>query len=170
MDSSTDPGRTPAAEAGSTVAVELDFRLDDEGYPWVEGRAATVLNLLCNRCAENVEFPLSARFALCIVTDESLADTLADSRDLLEVAGPTISIAEIVEDELLLALPERLCLEDPCSRMPGLFYPAAEAAGRSGRAAEPGTIEAQTESDEQENPFAVLESLKTELRKENEKG
>jgi len=172
QDPATDDSRAAATGSGPAVRVELEFRLDDESLAWVDGQASVAMSLLCNRCAEAVVFPLTARFEVCIVADDVVADTLADSRDVLVASGPTISIVEIVEDELLLALPERLCLEEPCSRMPALAYPAAEsvdtASGPTGQTGQRVTSGSDSERADQDNPFAVLQGLKTELRKENE--
>ena len=155
-----EPAGADEATANRCVAVELQFRLDDEGLVWVQGEASTALTLFCNRCAEDVDFPLSARFELCIVADEASADALADSRDLLVAEGPTVSIADVIEDELLLALPERLCAEDPCERMPELAYPADHV--------EIERMQDDARSDDEENPFAALKGLKAELSKDND--
>ncbi len=125
---------------------ELRFHLDDDGFPWVDGRASLHGLLTCSRCAETLEHRLEASFTLCIVGDEAVASRLADDRDVLVAESPLLSVAEIVEDELLLALPERLCREDPCARRPALEYPAPGFVAE-GDAGEPG-------------PFAALAELK----------
>ena len=57
------------------------------------------------------------------------------------VGDGTLDVAELIEDELLLALPMRACVEERCANRPPLEYgPAVEA--------------------DQDNPFAVLSELK----------
>ena len=57
----------------------------------------------------------------------------------------------IVEDELILGLPERLCENDPCELQPGFNYPAC-------------SDERDSEQDNEANPFNVLVDLKTQNR------
>ena len=106
--------------------------------------------MVCNRCAEIVSYPLTCAFAVCLV-GESRASELAETRDVLVVSGPDVSIAEIIEDELLLALPERLCAEDPCERLPRMAYPADTKPEQAQAAAAA------------ESPFAVLRDLRGAL-------
>lgn len=129
------------------VQVELEFRLDGSERPWVRGRAAQVVDATCQRCLERFEFPLSVAFDLCMVAEGGDVREIADQADVLVVDGETVAIADIVEDELLLGLPDRLCREDPCPYAPALSYPAevAEVADTAER-----TV----------NPFSVLSKLK----------
>jgi uncharacterized protein len=149
------------------VAVDIEFHVDSEGLPWVTGTVQVELDLLCLRCAEVVDHPLSAAVNLCIVnedeTDAAELSRLAEDRDLLVVTSPTLDLAEVVEDELLLAMPERLCSSDPCERMPALDYPIAgseyvevEPANAAERLEQ---ADDQTGSPQRENPFAVLAEL-----------
>jgi len=146
------------------VAVDLSFHLDSEGLPWVTGTAQVELDLLCLRCAEVVDYPLSAAVNLCIVnedeTDPAELSRLAADRDLLAVTSVALDIAEVVEDELLLAMPERLCSSDPCQRMPVLEYPVADSEVLDG---EPESADEHSEQQaggpQRENPFAALADL-----------
>jgi uncharacterized protein len=158
-DPSVSPLKQPHEICPPDIKVDLKFRLDDDALAWVEGQAEGSLSLLCHRCAERVEFPLCARFDLCIVAQESVAQQYAHSRDLLMVEGSSVTIAEIIEDELLLALPEWLCSSEPCERMPALAYPAE---------GEPEAGPVQAGTADQDNPFAVLKHLKVSVPEENE--
>ena len=73
--------------------------------------------------------------------------------DVMVAGGAEISVAQIVEDELLLSLPERLCTSTPCERLPVLAYPAESSDG---------DVQDRAEPAEEDNPFSVLRSLKTE--------
>jgi len=154
------------AEASSAtdtdVHVELGFHIDPEGFPWVSGSAEVPVELLCHRCAETVGHNLRAAFELCIVSDEVSAEQFAEARDVLVCPGSSLSVAEVVEDELLLALPERLCQTEPCDRMPQLDYP-----DQAVDAAASGNVPVVNESLERDNPFAALESLRRDLKKED---
>ena len=106
------------------LAVELDFSLDASADVRLNVQVNGVLGLLCNGCAELIAHPIRMTFELCLVTSECRADELAGDCDVMLVDGHDVSIAEIVEDEILLSLPERLCETQPCERAPALSYPA----------------------------------------------
>jgi uncharacterized protein len=132
------------ASARGPVVVTLEFRLEGAGRPWVSGHAEQRVEATCQRCLERFERRLNVDFDLCIVREEADARAIAEAADVLVVEGETVSIAEIVEDELLLGLPERLCEREPCPHAPALVFPA------------PGAE--QTEA--AESPFSVLSKLK----------
>jgi uncharacterized metal-binding protein YceD (DUF177 family) len=71
---------------------------------------------------------------------------LADDHDVLIVSGDGVTVPEIVEDELILALPERLCVEEPCPHSPGLAFPAVS-----------DVVEDDADA---RNPFHILAALK----------
>lgn len=126
----------------SQLQVEVTFRNDPEGDVWAVGTAAGRLSLVCQGCAERMDHPLAIEFAVCIVESDQRADELQD-RDVMVVEGEGLSLVDLIEDELLLQLPERLCTEQPCERSLQLAYPAAA-----------------------DRPFQELESLKAALRSE----
>jgi len=129
------------------VQAVLDFSLDDRGLVWVKGRYESRAGLLCTRCSEVLEYAFSGELSTCIVDNENQADKLAVDCDVLVAEGGLVSLAEIVEDELLLAVPERLCDANECERVLPLSYPAAGA-------------DAPGADEERENPFEVLARLK----------
>ncbi|MEZ5560737.1 MAG: YceD family protein [Pseudomonadales bacterium] len=130
------------------VDVDLSFRRDDDGRHWVTGRATAQLQLACGRCLESFERALDVAFALCLAT-EAEAGELAGEVDVVTVSGDTVAVADIVEDELILALPGRLCIEEPCGFAPPFAYPA-----------EPEEAPEQQENTTPDSPFGVLASLK----------
>ena len=143
------------------VGLAIEFYVDDQQWPCVRGSAQTTIELLCNRCAEMVQYPLEANWDVCIVdetvVDEQTLSVLAESRDLLSVDSASVSAVDIAEDELLLALPERLCRSEPCELMPDLAYPADAKAEQPEVADQAGGDEAQ-----RRKPFAGLADLMAE--------
>jgi len=131
------PGRGP-------VSVTLEFRVDGAGRSWVSGRADQLVAAACQRCLERFERRLGVTFDLCIVREGADLREIADGTDVLVVEGETVAIAEIIEDELLLGVPDRLCEEEPCPYAPVLSFPATGAE--------------RTEA--AESPFNVLSKLK----------
>jgi uncharacterized protein len=146
------PRLSSIAHVLEPVRMALDFALDDLGRGRVSGWVEARLRATCQRCLEDVERTVSVQLNLLIVS-EGEARQLGGETDLRTVEGSTVTCAELVEDELILALPERLCLEEPCPRMPTLYYPAAEAD-------EPPQGAGDGSSNSKENPFNVLAALK----------
>jgi uncharacterized protein len=132
------------APACTAVDVELTFSLDDDGRPWVAGVAEGSFAPTCQRCLEQRERPLRVTFELCIVRDSALASELASDVDVLEAETDSVTLADVVEDELILGVPERLCVEQPCPDAPALSYPA----------------DAVEDPEPDDHPFAVLSRLK----------
>lgn len=130
------------------LRVTLMFRRDDAGLAWVSGHAEQSVAAGCQRCLESFEYPLAVDFDLCILRESDEVDDIAEASDVLVAEGETVSIADIIEDEMLLALPERLCREDPCSYAPALVYPVTDRATDIAKA------------EESAGPFSVLAKLK----------
>lgn len=125
------------------VSVVLTFYRGEDGLPCVRGDYRAEAGLVCGRCLDVIDHAFSGSLDLCIVRDEARASTLAEGRDVLTVAGDQVLPAEIVEDELLLETPERLCGSVDCERVLPMSYPAA-------------TVEVA----EAPNPFGALARLK----------
>ncbi len=129
------------------VEVSLHFDKDEGGQPNVTGRLVTTLQLECQRCMQAMDLAMNVDVQLGIVRTQQQADSLPDNYDPLLVSEEQITAADIVEDELILALPLVALHEmEDC--------PAAE------------MLAAQDEQDvavpPRENPFAVLAELKKE--------
>ncbi len=140
----------------AAVTVSLEFRFDDFSEVRISGQADASLDLQCQRCAQELSYPLHAEFDLCVIVGEDRARVANQTRvaagDLLVTSSATqLTVAEIVEDELLLKLPDALCMELPCPRAPQLDYPASLEAGR--------VIAAETTK-----PFAELAELMDSAR------
>lgn len=138
------PRLAAIAPGRSEVSVELAFALDDERRPWVSGCAEVTVAATCQRCLGEFEHGMRIDFALCIVSDAALASELAGGADVLVAEADAVTVAEVVEDELLLALPDRMCREEPCPHLPALSYPAPDA----------------SQPEPEDNPFHVLSVLK----------
>ena len=117
-------------QAVKDIAAELKFAHDGQGRIKVSGRVHCMAKLACHRCNENVWCHVDSSFASVIAFDEEQADewsALDPSLDILVVAGANLDMVELVEDELLLALPERVCTDHDCIYIPVMRY--GDAAG-----------------------------------------
>jgi uncharacterized protein len=92
------------ADPGSQVSVGLQTA-HDGGRVTVQGRIQADLKLTCQRCFGNLEFPVTTGFNLAWVRSEQEAMHLPEPYEPLLSASGRLKVAELVEDELLLALP-----------------------------------------------------------------
>lgn len=124
-----------AAEAPGLgpLDVALTFRMDDQGRPWVAGSAKQTVNAVCQGCLDERPYVLDVAFDLCMLPEGAAAQAAAERHDVLIVEGESVAIADIVEDELLLALPERLCEALPCPHAPAVSFPAQIGRAEGGR-------------------------------------
>ncbi len=128
------------------VNVSLSFSRE-ERLATVAGQIYATLDLICQNCAQPLGWTVHSRFKLGLVNTIAQADRLpADCEPLLCEAGQKLPLKDIVEDELLLALPAFPKHEHPCFALEYLTdkTPADEI----------------DKTDSTENPFALLAKLK----------
>ncbi|MGB7931241.1 MAG: DUF177 domain-containing protein [Gammaproteobacteria bacterium] len=124
------------------LEVLLELGRDEDGTHNLAGTVQGKLVLLCQRCLEPMEYPLDVTFRLGLVHSQEQIQGLSDRYEPLLITGEPASLAEILTDEVLLALPI-VPLHSGVStcRPPAMDY--------------------QTPANSQrENPFAVLAQLK----------
>jgi uncharacterized protein len=127
------------ASADGRLEVELEFRVDERRIRVLAGHIEGSVNLVCQRCLETLRFPLNLDFRLGIVSSNEEIDRLPDGYEPILVTGEPLRTFDVVEDEVLLAVPVIPLHEgvDSCE---------------SGYVNQPRA--------EKENPFSVLEKLK----------
>ena len=85
--------------------VDLLFeRSADRALRRVRGHIRARVRVVCQRCLEPMTLALEAEPSLLIVKADEHPELLAEDAELL-VAGKTVSLNELVEDELLLVMP-----------------------------------------------------------------
>ena len=130
------------ADPCGTVHFVLDFGRDALQVSYVDIRAETSLTMLCQRTLEPFVLPVTVSTRLGLLRQESdEAGLPPDCEPLLVPADGRLNPADVVEDELLLALP--LVAINPDSSLPELMTPA-EVAG----------------DDDRTSPFAMLRKLR----------
>ena len=92
-------------ESGGEVAVSLEFGIDAEGIRYMKGRLQTELTLECQRCLQAMQAPIDAEFALGLVRSNEAAERLPSHYEPLLVDSDSLFLRDVIEDELLLALP-----------------------------------------------------------------
>ena len=124
------------------VKVALKFDRQDDGERTISGDIETSLVMSCQRCLEPVEVGVHARVALTLVWTEEQAKALTEGQDPCLLHDEKLPFAELLEEEILLALPA-VAMHEQCPT------PLATEAG-----------DEQADAREQDNPFAVLAKLK----------
>lgn len=94
------------ADAEGRIKIELDFAREAPGRAVVRGSVRAELRLVCQRCLEPLPTVLQTPVSLVVVGSQAEADRLEEGEDPLVVGEEPVSLVELVEDELLLALPQ----------------------------------------------------------------
>ena len=140
-----DMGRLRArlASADGMVDVSLTFGVDADNTRYIQGRYDVTLQLVCQRCMEAMTFPIAQTVKLGLVSgDAERVDRLPARYEPLIIEDDSLDLAEMVEDEILLALPivpmhepdvcavslEALCGEAPAAE-PETHRPFANLSG-----------------------------------------
>ena len=93
-----------ASQEGS-VDYRFRFSRDTRHRPLLEGRVEGVLLLQCQRCLEPVDIGVDARVSLVVVQGFDEAENLDSEFDPLLPEEERVNLLQLVEDELLLAIP-----------------------------------------------------------------
>lgn len=87
------------------VQVDIDFRREGRVAAAL-GRVEAKLVLQCQCCLGALDWPINSEIRLGVVTSIDEANLLPEGFEpLLLDSGPVIALADIVQDELLLAVP-----------------------------------------------------------------
>ncbi len=99
--------RDVSALASSEGDLQVAFELgkDPAGIRYLAGTIQGEVMLKCQRCLEPVSRALDLQFRLGLVRDEASVASLPEHYEALIVTGEPGNIADIVSDEVLLALP-----------------------------------------------------------------
>lgn len=97
------------------VKVTLIFGVDEERYCYLKGHIDTELSLQCQRCLEPLQYKIASDFCLSPVVDDKAADKLPDRYDPLMMTGNSLSLVDLIDEELLLNLPIAVKHDENCS-------------------------------------------------------
>ena len=116
------------------------FSRDQHRRPLIEGRVEATLWQTCQRCLAEMSLRVDSGFRLAVVQGYDEAGQLDEALEPLLAEEGNIRLLDLVEDELLLALPV-VALHDQCEA--------------------PAFYDEEISVDEpRENPFAALKRLK----------
>ena len=99
------PRLTDIVIGDASFRVQMDFAISDTGQRIVTGGIKGDVKLQCQRCLEPFTQHIEFSFKLGIVSSEQEIARLTEDCEPLLVEGDEILLSDIVEDELILALP-----------------------------------------------------------------
>jgi uncharacterized protein len=142
--------RQMLANDDGEVRAEFAFRVDDQGRCLAHVTVRARVSVECQRCLRVLEREVTAESVLAAVWSDEQARQLPAALEPL-LAGESVDLWEIVEEELVLAMPPFSYHDDPrCLEALAGSLPAAETSADEGG---------------KSNPFQVLARLKGEGRK-----
>jgi uncharacterized protein len=147
---------------GGRADFELRFGYDDAGQARVLGHVEARLTVLCQRCLEPMDILVERDVCLAVVRKDTDIASLDAVYDPLVVDDEPISLSGLLEDELILSMPDFSRHPSGECEMP----PGADALD-SARPGGAGSGDRQRETagrSGQDNPFLVLESIKSRKR------
>jgi uncharacterized protein len=94
------------AENVGEVKVRLDFGFDASHKPYAKGQFGTQLMVTCERCLKAMPFDIKINNTLGIAKHEHQVDDMPSSYEPWLIGEESVVfLADMVEDELILALP-----------------------------------------------------------------
>lgn len=133
-------------DSAGDVDVSVHFGTDEQGLVYIEGNAEVQVQVTCERCGDPMAMALTCSFAYTpIHGDDSAHDDIPQRYDVVEKdEHGEVNLRQLVEDELILALP---------------LFPMHEE-GQCDPAKLQMTWGEIEPEPEKPNPFAVLQELK----------
>ncbi|MCW8934203.1 MAG: YceD family protein [Gammaproteobacteria bacterium] len=126
--------------------IEVDLKFERVGpVPYIHGHIKTDLQLKCQRCMQSMPYVVDVRFKLGLVQNEAQMEKLPDDAEPYLIETDNNHLPDMLEEELLLALPLVAMHEFDCSD----FL-------QQQKSAQQNEVEV---SEEKENPFSVLKDL-----------
>ncbi len=141
------------------IEVVLEFSRDAGGVR-VRGSVKTTAGIECQRCLEAVSAELLGELDVHLVAEEVAASAVGAEHDVVVAGAEFVHIGELIEDELILCLPQQPCDVVACERQPAYAYPADADTTPSESRQELAATEQR-----ENNPFRVLQQLKQNLKR-----
>ena len=101
------------AESSGTLQVELQATRDDEGQDWLHGEIRGRLPLTCQRGLHAFDWNCDVALSLALVESEAEEEKLLKDTESYRVEDDELPLRDLVEEEVLLALPMMPRCEDP---------------------------------------------------------
>lgn len=136
------------------IGVRLEFALSD-GKPAVQGVLRGTVEMLCQRCLRNMRYQIDESFDLVLVNNEAELDRLPESQDAWLMNSGRLDVTDLVEEQLLLAMPLIAKHSDESECVAAVSTPTTKQFGRRVEAVR----QAPTAAPDRQLPFANLRDL-----------
>ena len=93
------------ASLDGEVSGQLQFLTTEAGRRVILGSVTATVEVVCQRCLEPLSLQLADAIQLALVESESQIDSLEARWDPWLVDGPRITIASLLEEQLMLCMP-----------------------------------------------------------------
>lgn len=144
-----------AFDSADPLVLTLNFGFDSEGWLVIKGTLEGVLPMVCQRCLDPYLRPVLLPISLARVADEKEMERLPSEYEPLVHNEESIQTVDLIEDDVLLSLPlVPMHAPGECSVR---YVEASD---------EPAPQEVKAEvasAPKRENPFKVLEALKSDV-------
>ena len=92
------------SDTGGQARVQLDFGFDENGRRLVTGRLNARLALQCQRCLEDLRLEVDTPLRVLVLPSDEEVRALPGEEEAV-VAGESLDLLALIEDELILSLP-----------------------------------------------------------------
>ena len=124
--------------------MKVDLHFFKEGkVPTIEGHIEGHLNLICQTCLQSLPWDVSKDVKIGMVQTMEQADRLEKGLEPLIITEGKVSFPSIVEDEVIIALPDYPRHAEPCMQYTNVAF-----------------VEPDVDETKPDNPFSVLAKLK----------
>ncbi len=131
------------SNADDNIFVELNFYIENNKIPCIEGKIKLDVALDCQRCLDEVKIQLSPEFKLAFIKNEQQGEELDPSFETILNEDEEFSTIEFITDEVLISIPMIPMHSHECQS-----YKDKDT----------------EEKQERDNPFAILEQLKSSTK------
>ncbi|MFP4075961.1 MAG: YceD family protein [Halochromatium sp.] len=147
-----------SARTPNQAHYRFEFGRDTDGRSTVLGRVVAELPLCCQRCFERYDLKVDAEVALALVEGLDEAKALPAEYEPLMLEDRLMRASDLVEDELILAVPAIPRHPEGACKPPPVPSTVARLVGLDGDGA---ALEADRKPGADRHPFATLAALKT---------
>jgi uncharacterized protein len=95
----------PNGKPSGRLDVELNFSRGESGGYLLSGHVTGTLTLQCQRCMQAMQWPLDLILKLRLLPSEAMLERMPPEEDALVAGDEDFKPRELVEDEIILALP-----------------------------------------------------------------
>jgi len=148
------------------IKVDLIFARDQNGQANIKGNISTTLWMICQRCLQPMSWQKQISVCLALVNTELEVSKLLPHYEPLFLHEDMLSVAEIVEAEIILALPQIVLHPSAHCAIDKRYVTSTKIVSADVGETEADNLEIvnvnrkQDKANEKRNPFAVLQRIK----------